>query len=205
MQEKDEVCKTIHSLIPLEDFKALMGIDDRDDKMSRFCLISATHTIEQYCRRRLCSMTIHQVFKEWQDFIVFLNEYPVNKILVVFALFRDKEPEIIEPDLYRLDPVIENENIPYSLIFSPAIKNFKGTTAIKVIYKCGYKCGEAPGKPSGVPSDLASACLELAAWNMNRYRGKRIGIQESEGKDQLELSMPVNVRQLLEPYKRRII
>jgi len=189
---------TLYSLISLEDFKNLLSVDDRDDKMSRFCLITSTFTIEQYCRRKLCKKTIHQVFKEWQDFTVYLREYPVNEILAVSALFRDKEPEIIEPELYRLEPLDENENIPYSLIFSPVIKSFRGMTAIKVIYKSGYSCGE-------IPADLSSACLELAVWNLSRYKGKRIGVQESEGKDLLELSMPANVRQLLEPYRRKVI
>jgi hypothetical protein len=74
---------------------------------------------------------------------------------------------------------------------------------IKVRYLAGY----VPGK---APPDLASACLELAAWNMTRYRGQRIGMTgnvRGSGKDgeHLEASMPENVRLLLEPYRRRTI
>jgi hypothetical protein len=74
---------------------------------------------------------------------------------------------------------------------------------IQVRYLAGYSTGKAP-------PDLASACLELAAWNMSRYRGRRIGMTgnvRGSGKDgeHLEASMPENVRQLLEPYKRRVI
>jgi hypothetical protein len=74
---------------------------------------------------------------------------------------------------------------------------------IKVRYMAGYSLGK-------VPPDLASACLELAAWSMSRYRGKRIGLTgnvRGSGKDgeHLEASMPENVRLLLEPYKRRVI
>jgi hypothetical protein len=36
-----------------------------------------------------------------------------------------------------------------------------------------YAAGYAAGKAS---ADLASACLGLAAWNMSRYKGRRIGI-----------------------------
>jgi hypothetical protein len=54
-----------------------------------------------------------------------------------------------------------------------------------------------------VPADLAAACLELAAWNMNRYKGRRIGMS---GKgENFELTMPANVCKLLEPYKRKVI
>ncbi|GHV95207.1 hypothetical protein AGMMS50293_15270 [Spirochaetia bacterium] len=43
--------QSLHSLIPLEDFKALLGIDDREDKTVTFCLITATYSIEEYCGR----------------------------------------------------------------------------------------------------------------------------------------------------------
>ena len=40
--------KQLHTLIPLEDFKTVLCLDDWDDKISTFCLVSATYTIEQY-------------------------------------------------------------------------------------------------------------------------------------------------------------
>jgi hypothetical protein len=43
----------LYTLIPIEDFKALMGVDDKEDKMCRFCLVTATLAIEQYCKRKL--------------------------------------------------------------------------------------------------------------------------------------------------------
>ena len=69
--------KKLYSLLTLEDFKLLMGLDDREDKMSKFCLIAATFTIEQYCRRQLCIKKIQQVFREWVDYTIYLREYPV--------------------------------------------------------------------------------------------------------------------------------
>jgi hypothetical protein len=79
-------------------------------------------------------------------------------------------------------------------------------SVLKIHYWVGYQTGE-------VPADLASACLELAAWNMTRYRGRKIGITgagrgmgglKSDG-EHLEPSMPENVRLLLEPYRRVMI
>jgi hypothetical protein len=67
----------------------------------------------------------------------------------------------------------------------------------RVHYWTGYELEE-------VPADLAAACFELAAWNMSRYRGKRIGITGGVG-EHLEASMPENVRLLLEPYRRKTI
>jgi hypothetical protein len=72
-----------------------------------------------------------------------------------------------------------------------------------VVYRAEYDCEE-------VPADLASVCLEVAAWNMARYRGRRIGMTgavRENGKEgeHLEASMPENVRLLLEPDQRWII
>jgi hypothetical protein len=44
--------KTLYTLIPFEDFKAVLGIDDREEKLARFCLVTGIFTIEQYCKRR---------------------------------------------------------------------------------------------------------------------------------------------------------
>jgi hypothetical protein len=53
MENETGVRSPLHSLIPLAEFKALLGLDDREDALSRHCLITATYTIEQYCKRRL--------------------------------------------------------------------------------------------------------------------------------------------------------
>ena len=45
--------KPLNTLMSLEDFKAVMGVDDREDRIARFCLVTATLTIEQYCKRHL--------------------------------------------------------------------------------------------------------------------------------------------------------
>jgi len=67
-----------------------------------------------------------------------------------------------------------------------------------------YWAGYAAGK---VPADLASACLELAVWNMNRYKGRRIGMTGNVrgNGERFEIAMPENVKALLEPYRRKVI
>jgi hypothetical protein len=203
----------IHSLMPLADFKAILSIDGRDDALSRYCLITATYTIEQYCKRRL-------VCKKQTDYLTFtgehifsLREYPVRKVLSVYAARSESvlqeearfTPEnLVDPKHYFCIPGEGiHENIPFSLVLRPPFRLNREELGIKVRYLAGYSTGKAP-------PDLASACLELAAWNMSRYRGRRIGMTgavRGNGKDgeHLELSMPENVRGLLEPYKRRTI
>ncbi|MDR1902896.1 MAG: hypothetical protein LBQ88_11515, partial [Treponema sp.] len=101
---------SLYSLIPFEDFKALLGVDDREDcldfasmqnpgheflpcknsttlfqppSLAAFCLATATFTIEQYCKRRL-------LLKKHTDYLTFtggylfsLREYPVRRVLSV--------------------------------------------------------------------------------------------------------------------------
>jgi hypothetical protein len=194
----------LHSLIPLEDFKALLGVDDREDclnfasmrnssfeflqgknsgalfqppSMAAFCLITATFTIEQYCKRRIYLKRHFERLELNGDPLLPLREYPVREVLAVYALGDFVETgEIIEPDLYRVVPDLEGETgegpeeTVYSLSLSPALMRGRGLPAVKAVYRAGYGGGDACS-PYGVPADLASACLELAAWNMARYRG----------------------------------
>jgi hypothetical protein len=205
--------KQLHTLIPLGDFKAVLGFDDREDALSRFCLITAAYSIEHYCKRRL-------VRRKHTDYLAFtgeygftLREYPVRKVLAIHAARAGAvvqgeavfSPEnLIDPKHYYCLPDEGiREDMPFSLVLRPPYQLARGEMGIRVRYLAGY----VPGK---APADLASACLELAAWNMSRYRGRRIGMAgnvRGSGKDgeHLELSMPENVRFLLEPYRRRVI
>jgi hypothetical protein len=79
--------ETLHSLIPLEDYKAILGLDDREDALSRFCLTTATFTIEQYCKRRLFLKKHFEHIEFHGDLLLSLGEYPVREILAVYALY----------------------------------------------------------------------------------------------------------------------
>ena len=193
--------KPLHTLIPLEDFKALLGVDDRDDKISRFCIVSSTYTIEQYCKRKLLRRKYFERIEYIGELAVPLGEYPVSRVLAVFTL---PDCKILEPDFYNPIPECGLDcDIPFYLSLSRALYRHPGLNAIKAVYWAGYPFGN-------VPADLASACMELSAWNLNRYRGRRIGMTgnvRGSGKDgeHFELAMPENVRGLLEPYKRKVI
>ncbi|MDR2177568.1 MAG: hypothetical protein LBP20_05940 [Treponema sp.] len=75
----------VHSLIPLADFKAILGLDDRDTVLGRFCLATATYAIEQYCRRRLYLKRYHERIEFHGDSIMPLLEYPVRELLALYA------------------------------------------------------------------------------------------------------------------------
>jgi hypothetical protein len=201
-------------LISLADFKAIVDLDDREDALSRYCLITATYTIEQHCMRRFLMKKHFEHIEPNNDLFMPLREYPVREVLAVYAYCSTDASELVEPEFYRLCPEIEERlDIPHALRLSSALGRLPGLAAFKAVYRAGYqqmKNEELRMNNDVVPPDLASACLELAAWNMSRYRGRRIGMTgnvRGSGKDgeHLEASMPENVRGLLEPYRRRVI
>ncbi|AEF83750.1 hypothetical protein TREPR_2184 [Treponema primitia ZAS-2] len=197
----------LHSLIPLADFKAILGIDDREDALSRYCLITATYTIEQYCHRRLLKKRRFEFPTFVGEYEFPLKDYPVREILAVYRIHPLTQSELVEPEFYHTVPDCGDlDDIPFFLSVSPTLKLVRGISGLKIYYWAGYRQAE-------VPADLSSACLELAAWNMSRYRGRRIGMTgavrgqsglKADG-EHLEPSMPENVKALLEPYRRRLI
>ena len=215
MNEQWEISETnLYTLMSLIVFKALAGIDDREDKLARFSLVTSTFTIEQFCKRRLLRKKYFETVEFCGDLLLPLREYPVTDVLAAYAMNneqlvmsnikRKKESgEILEREFYRLVPDCESGlDIPYSIELSPAVARM-GCKAVKVVYWAGY------GKDI-IPDDLRAACFELALWNFNRYRGRRVGLTgniKGAGKEgeHFELSMPENVRTLLEPYKRKLI
>ena len=195
----------LYTLIPLEEFKAVLSVDDRDDKLCRFCLTTATYTIEQYCHRRLLVKGHFEDLAFWEERTIPLSHYPVIKVFAVYMrVASQKEMVLVEPDFYHVEPDAgEGFDIPAFLVLYPGLRVLCGERSIRVVYKSGYSIDT-------VPPDLASACMELAMWNLNRYRGRRIGMTgnvRGNGKDgeHFELSMPENVRGLLEPYKRKLM
>jgi hypothetical protein len=126
---------SLHSLIPLGDFKAILGVDDREDcldfasvqnpgyeflpcknsttlsqppSLAAFCLVTATFTIEQYCLRRLFLKRHFERIEFHDDLILPLGEYPVREILAAYIVGAFGETgEPFEPDLYRIIPDLE--------------------------------------------------------------------------------------------------
>jgi len=124
--------ENLHSLIPLEDFKAVLGIDDRDDKLARFCLVTSTCTIEEYCKRRLLRKKYFEQIEYKGDLLLHLREYPVSQVLSVYLYGNG---EILEPDFYNVIPDCGTDyDFPFSLSLSRAIQRYRGISAIKVLY-----------------------------------------------------------------------
>jgi hypothetical protein len=196
----------LHSLIPLAGFKALLGIDDREDTLSRYCLITSTYTIEQHCKRRLLRRENIDYLTFIGEHIFTLREYPVWKVLTVHVQKIRLHADFLNRSFYSVetpaesktppslagtvqwgDPLFSPENfvdpkhyyclpdegiredILFSLVLRPLYRFIREKMGIQVQYMAGYSTGKAP-------ADLASACLELAEWNMTRYRRRQIGM-----------------------------
>jgi hypothetical protein len=198
---KNKNLNSHNTLISLEDFKSVMGVDDREDKTARFCLVTSTLSIEQYCKRKFIRKKYTEGFQFPNDLLLPLREFPVTEILAVQTMRSEiNKWSILDSVFYR--PMFGsdyNEELPFELLLSPSLRPYR-FNSVRVIYWSRYKL-------SAIPADLASACLELASWKLNRYRSRRIGMTGNVRKEgeHFELSMPENVKALLEPYKRKVI
>jgi hypothetical protein len=110
----------LHSLIPPADFKAVLGLDDREDALSHYCLITATYSIEQYCKRRLLRKKRFKFFPFYGDYIFPLRDYPVWEILAIYQTHALKEAIIVEPDLYHKNKSKKTVNL-YDRLISPGL------------------------------------------------------------------------------------
>jgi len=170
--------KQFYSLIHLEEFKAVLGIDDRGDKLARFCLVTATYTIEQYCKRRLLRKKHFEQIEYMGDLLLPFREYPVSRVLAVYALScLNRTEEIVEPEFFSVVPDCGSDyDLPFSLSLSPALQRYRGLSAVKAVYWAGYSAGN-------VPADLASACLEHESLQRaaDRYDREYTGRGEGRG------------------------
>jgi hypothetical protein len=91
----------LHSLIPLGDFKAILNVDDREDALARYCLVTSTYTIEQYCKRHILRKKIHEAFPFCGEYSFVLREYPVREVLAVFQMDSFKASILLENDFYH--------------------------------------------------------------------------------------------------------
>jgi hypothetical protein len=88
----------------------------------------------------------------------------VREILVVYHTTLRKKANWWSRIFYHTIPDCQDlDDISFCILVLPGLKMVRGMSALKIHYWAGYRAGE-------VPADLASACLELAAWNMSRYQ-----------------------------------
>jgi hypothetical protein len=78
-----------------------LGVDDREDKLARFCFVTATLTIDQYCKRKLLRKKYFEKIDFNGDLFVPLREYHVSEVLVFYVFGNG---EMLEPEFYSIVP-----------------------------------------------------------------------------------------------------
>jgi len=84
---------SLYTLMSLEVFKGLLGVDDREDKLATFCLVTSTFTIEQFCKRRLLRKKYFETVEFSGDLLLPLREYPVTDVLAIFTINNEQWQE----------------------------------------------------------------------------------------------------------------
>jgi hypothetical protein len=127
-----------------------MGIDDREDKLARFCLVTGTFTIEHYCKRRLLKKKIFEQIDYTGDLLLPLREYPV--ISVNSEQVTVNSGKVLDPKFYRVVPDLDSDldsdlDIPFSIELSPVLRRLRGLKFISVVYTAGYVTREQRTEP----------------------------------------------------------
>lgn len=198
--------QSLRILVPLSECKTILGLDDRDDSFTRFLLITASVTVENYLSRRL----LHRAHTHYTDYLgqttIPLKEYPVQRIDAVYAdrTRQFTEATRLQPEHYYLTPDPSTfEDLPANLCIPIPNQLPRAPQSLKILYTAGYLLTE-------IPPDLQQAIIELVAWNFTRYQSHRIGVTgalRGTGKvtESLERTIPEHIRIVLEPYRRRTI
>jgi uncharacterized phiE125 gp8 family phage protein len=188
----NEGCDLVNSLVSVREFKGMYGVDDREDSLVEFLLVSSTYAIEEYCMRRLLRKRIKERF-EASGYLT-LREYPVREVLAVDIIHADGSAS---PAYYDLSPEAGAlVNVPHILRPLPPDYALRGKT-ISVKYIAGYSMKD-------VTPDLKEACFELTAWKYQRHTNRFTFIA---GKKEagFENKMPERVKELLSPYRRKTL
>ena len=88
--------KPLYTLVSLEQFKSVLGVDDREDKLAGYCLVTSTYTIEQYCKRRLLRKKYFERIEVTGDLLLPLRESSQGKSIYFLdtGIFREKIPAV---------------------------------------------------------------------------------------------------------------
>ena len=195
------------NLVSLSTCRDLLSIDDRDESILALVVASSSARVERYLMRRILEGNFSGEFDSLGQRDIVLSEYPVRNVISVRC-----DPERVFGDETKLAdnawycatvPYDILEDLPAVLIFDPFVSLPIGRRIIRVEYTAGYPL-------DAIPEDLKLATMELVAWEFRRVKSKQVGVSgfvPTSGRMErtvLEMQMPENVREMLEPYRRRM-
>ena len=194
------------TIVSLDWCRDLLGTDERDSAIMEMVIASSTARVERYLMRRIVERSFVHYLDSVGDRQIVLVEYPVRSVDSVRC-----DPERLFGEETKLDdgawycatvPHDVLEDLPAVLIFDSFLSLPIGRRIIRIDYTAGYPLEQ-------MPEDLKLATAELVAWELRRVKSKQIGVSglvPTSGRMErsvLELRMPANVREMLEPYIRR--
>lgn len=190
------------NLVSWEECKKLLDIDSREKAFIELLIFSASAEIETYTNRKLKQRDIRELQDGCMQNELTLKQYPLKEITSLKIDNERNYPEetIVNTDYYKcFIPYSEDDReTPSEIILAEGYLFPKGRNNIEIIYKAGYLDEE-------MPEDLKTAVIELVEWNYKRLKNRQIGetnLKYGE-KTQLETTIPKNIRDLLDPYKRK--
>jgi hypothetical protein len=201
------MAETVEDVVPLisvETCRSVLEYSESENNFVGFLVTTATGIIERHLGRRIMYRRNVDYLSSLGSNDLFLREYPVRDITsVYFDLTRHFTEETkLFPSQYDFTPDPEGlADVPGTLRIITDETLPLGRKCVKIVYHAGFMNDE-------IPADLQMAVIELVAWNYARIRTKQVGVKASvTGRDapDLESSIPENVKQLLEPFRRRTI
>jgi hypothetical protein len=147
--------------------------------------------------RSLLRRRIKESFVDTAETVFTLREYPVQEVCAVEGV---DVYGVSTPLMYGLTPEAGRlVNLPHTLRIFPA-RPARGPKTVNVKYTAGFSM-------TNVTPDLKEACFELTAWKYLRHSNRLSGIECNKKSDgsAFEIKMPERVKELLEPYRRKVI
>ena len=194
------------AIVSIDWCRELLGTDERDSAIIETVIASSSARVERYLMRRIVERSFVHYLDSVGERQIVLPDYPVRSVDSLRC-----DPERLFGDETNLDggawycatvPYDVFEDLPGVLIFDPFLSLPVGRQIIRIEYTAGYPLEQ-------MPEDLKLATVELVAWELRRVRSKQIGVSglvPTSGRMErtvLEMQMPANVREMLEPYRRR--
>lgn len=155
-------------LVTFANAKTYLGLDDTQATLAGLLITAISKRVITLTRRTIKAADYTEYIDGHGDDIILLKQYPVNTVTNIY-LDGDRAfaaaSALAATDYYL--------NSADGIVELYAKTTPEGRRTIKAVYNAGY---------STVPEDLQQAVFEALSWNLRRFEGSSIGVdQQSAG------------------------
>lgn len=151
-------------LVTFVNAKSYLGLVDSQSTLAGFLITAISDRVTSLTRRKLYAADYTEYLDGHGDNIILLKQYPVNSVTNIYLdgdrAFADSSA-LAETDYYL------NEDTGIIELYSKTTA--EGAKTVKVVYNAGH---------STIPEDLQQAVFEALDWNMKRFEGSSIGLEQ---------------------------